>query len=115
MRRRQAFYPSQRRGSLRYSRPGGWTRSRRPPRTRGVGADDRTTGLLAAYILFQRKQHPRKLDLAAVGRFREHVLLTEKPPLPSLESALGSEKFREPWSRLMCSLSIVATLSPSAA
>ncbi len=40
-----------------------------------------------AYVLFHGKRHPRDLDRQAVGRFLEHVVQTEKPPLPALETA----------------------------
>ena len=37
--------------------------------------------------LFHEKRHPRELSLAAVTRFLEHVVRTEKQPLPALELA----------------------------
>jgi hypothetical protein len=53
------------------------------------GASEPTTSRLVSwvrpYVLFHGKRHPRDLDRQAVGRFLEHVLQTEKPPLPALE------------------------------
>jgi hypothetical protein len=40
-----------------------------------------------AYVLFHGKRHPHDFDRAAVSRFLEHVVQTEKAPLPALESA----------------------------
>jgi integron integrase len=55
------------------------------------GASEPTTALLVAwvraYILFHSKRHPRELDLPAISRFLEHVVRTEKAPLPALEMA----------------------------
>jgi integron integrase len=55
------------------------------------GASEPTTARLVswvrAYVLFHGKRHPRDLDRQAVGRFLEHVVQTEKPPLPALEEA----------------------------
>ena len=55
------------------------------------GASEPTTAQLVAwvraYVLFHGKRHPRELDRAAVSRFLEHVVRTEKEPLPALESA----------------------------
>lgn len=42
---------------------------------------------MRAYVLFHGKRHPSELNLAAVTRFLEHVVRTEKQPLPALESA----------------------------
>ncbi|MCL6504366.1 MAG: phage integrase N-terminal SAM-like domain-containing protein [Pirellulales bacterium] len=42
---------------------------------------------MRAYVLFHGKRHPRELDRAAVSRFLEHVVRTEKQPLPALEPA----------------------------
>lgn len=55
------------------------------------GASEPTASRLVfwvrAYVLFHGKRHPRDLDRQAVGRFLEHVVQTEKPPLPALEAA----------------------------
>ena len=55
------------------------------------GASEPTTAQLVAwvraYVLFHDKRHPRELGRAAVSRFLEHVVRTEKEPLPALESA----------------------------
>src|SRR5262249_6191732 len=55
------------------------------------GASEATTARLVswarAYVLFHGKRHPRDLDRAAVSRFLEHVVQTEKPALPALETA----------------------------
>jgi integron integrase len=55
------------------------------------GASEPTTAQLVAwvraYVLFHGKRHPRELDRAAVSRFLEHVVRSEKQPLPALESA----------------------------
>jgi hypothetical protein len=40
-----------------------------------------------AFVLFHGKRHPRELGLSAVHRFLEHVVKTEKQPLPALENA----------------------------
>jgi hypothetical protein len=37
--------------------------------------------------LFHGKRHPRELGLPAVNRFLEHVVRTDKQPLPALETA----------------------------
>ncbi len=74
-------------------------RAAQPPRlldqvaeaARKRGASEPTTEQLAswvrAYIVFHGKQHPRDLGLPAVSRFLQHVVRTEKPPLPALEAA----------------------------
>jgi integron integrase len=55
------------------------------------GASEPTTAQLVdwvwAYVLFHNKRHPRELNRAAVTRFLEHVVRTEKQPLPALETA----------------------------
>src|SRR5581483_9015838 len=55
------------------------------------GASGPTTSRLVswvrAFVHFHGKRHPRDLDRQAVGRFLEHVVQTEKPPLPALETA----------------------------
>jgi len=40
-----------------------------------------------AFILFHGKRHPRELGLPDATRFLEHVVRTEKQPLPALETA----------------------------
>ena len=40
-----------------------------------------------AFVLFHGKRHPRELGLPAVSRYLEHVVRTEKQPLPALEAA----------------------------
>ncbi|MCS6850153.1 MAG: site-specific integrase [Gemmataceae bacterium] len=73
--------------------------SAQPPRlldqvaqtARQRGASEPTTAQLVdwvrAYVLFHNKRHPRELNRAAVTRFLQHVVRTEKRPLPALESA----------------------------
>ena len=39
------------------------------------------------YILFHGKRHPREMGRAEIGRFLEHVVRTEKAPLPALDAA----------------------------
>lgn len=55
------------------------------------GASEPTTAQhvswVRVYVLFHGKRHPRELNLPAVTRFLEHVVRTEKQPLPTLESA----------------------------
>jgi integron integrase len=55
------------------------------------GASQPTTAQLVSWvrasILFHGKRHPRELGLPAVSRFLEHVVQTEKEPLPALETA----------------------------
>jgi hypothetical protein len=55
------------------------------------GASQMTTAQLVscvrALVLFHDKRHPRELGLPAVTRFLEHVVRTEKQPLPALEAA----------------------------
>ncbi|MDW8263844.1 MAG: phage integrase N-terminal SAM-like domain-containing protein [Gemmataceae bacterium] len=55
------------------------------------GASEPTTAQLVAwvraYVVFHGKRHPRELNFVAVTRFLEHVVRTEKQPLPALESA----------------------------
>ena len=55
------------------------------------GASEPTTTQLAswvrAFILFHGKRHPRELGLPDATRFLEHVVRTEKQPLPALETA----------------------------
>jgi len=55
------------------------------------GASQPTTAQLVsrvrAFVLFHGKRHPRELGLPAVIRFLEHVVRTEKQPLPALETA----------------------------
>ncbi len=55
------------------------------------GASEPTTTHLVswarAYILFHGKRHPRELGLTDATRFLEHVVRTEKAPLPALETA----------------------------
>src|ERR1700738_1713581 len=74
-------------------------RAAQPPRlldlvaqtARKRGASAPTTEQVAywvrAYVLFHGKRHPRELGLPAVGRFLQHVVRTEKQPLPALEAA----------------------------
>ena len=42
---------------------------------------------MRAFVLFHSKCHPRELGLPAVTRFLEHIVRTEKQPLPALETA----------------------------
>ena len=55
------------------------------------GASEPTTAQqvswVRAYVLFHDKRHPRELRLPAVRRFLEHVVRTEKQPLPALAAA----------------------------
>jgi integron integrase len=55
------------------------------------GASEPTTAQLVswvrAFILFHGKRHPRELGLPDASRFLEHVVRTEKQPLPALETA----------------------------
>jgi hypothetical protein len=55
------------------------------------GASEPTTEQLVcwvrAYVLFHGKRHPREFGLPAVRRFLQHVVRTEKEPLPALEAA----------------------------
>lgn len=55
------------------------------------GASEPTTTQIVswvrAFVLFPGKQHPRELGLPAVNRLLEDVVLTEKQPLPALETA----------------------------
>jgi integron integrase len=55
------------------------------------GASQPTTAQLVsfvrAFVLFHSKCHPRELGLPAVTRFLEHIVRTEKQPLPALETA----------------------------
>jgi integron integrase len=55
------------------------------------GASEPTTTQLVswvrAFILFHDKRHPRELGPPDATRFLEHVVRTEKQPLPALESA----------------------------
>jgi hypothetical protein len=55
------------------------------------GASEPTTAQLVswvrAFILFHGKRHPRELGLPDATRFLEHVVRTEKQPLPALETA----------------------------
>lgn len=55
------------------------------------GASQPTTAQLVscvrAFVLFHGKRHPRELGFPAVTRFLEHVVRTEKQPLPALETA----------------------------
>src|SRR5258707_836077 len=74
-------------------------RAAQPPRlldqvaetARKRGASEPTTEQLVswvrAYVLFHGKRHPRELGLAAVSRFLQHVVRTEKQPLAALEAA----------------------------
>ncbi|HVS39059.1 MAG TPA: phage integrase N-terminal SAM-like domain-containing protein [Gemmataceae bacterium] len=45
---------------------------------------------ITRFILFHGKRHPREMGLAEVGRFLDHVVRTEKDPLPNLEVARGA-------------------------
>jgi hypothetical protein len=55
------------------------------------GASQPTTAQLVscvrACVLFHGKRHPRELGRPAMTRFLEHVVRTEKQPLPALETA----------------------------
>jgi hypothetical protein len=55
------------------------------------GASQPTTAQLVscvpAFVLFHGKRQPRELGLLAVTRFLDHVVRTEKQPLPALETA----------------------------
>ena len=55
------------------------------------GASQPTTAQLVscvrAFVLYHGKRHPCELGLPAVTRFLEHVVRTEKQPLPALEAA----------------------------
>jgi hypothetical protein len=55
------------------------------------GASQPTTAppvsCVRAFVLFHGQRHPRAFGLPAVTRFREHVVRTEKQPLPALETA----------------------------
>jgi integron integrase len=55
------------------------------------GASEPTTTQLVswvrAYVLFHGKRHPRDLGLPDATRFLEHVVRSEKQPLPALETA----------------------------
>jgi integron integrase len=55
------------------------------------GASQPTTAQMVsfvrAFVLFHSKCHPRELGLPAVTRFLEHIVRTEKQPLPALETA----------------------------
>jgi hypothetical protein len=55
------------------------------------GASEPTTAQLVSwardYILLHGKRHPRELGLPDATRFLEHVVRTEKQPLPALETA----------------------------
>ena len=58
-------------------------------RQRGASesATARLVSWVRAYVLFHGKRHPHDLGREAVSRFLEHVVQTEQPPLPALESA----------------------------
>lgn len=58
-----------------------------------------------AFALFHGKCHPRELGLPAVTRFLEHIVRTEKQPLPALE------RRDRPWSCStdLCSVSTWAS------
>jgi len=55
------------------------------------GATEATTSQFVSwvrtFVLFHGKRHPRKLGRSAVSSFLEHVVGTEKSPLPALEMA----------------------------
>jgi hypothetical protein len=62
------------------------------------GASEPTTTQLVswirAFILFHGKRHPRELGLPDATRFLEHVVRTEKQPLPALDSARSARPAR---------------------
>jgi hypothetical protein len=45
------------------------------------------------YIRFHNKRHPRELGPTAIARFLEHVVRTEKDPLPALARARAALDF----------------------
>jgi integron integrase len=48
---------------------------------------DRHVDWVRKFILFHGKRHPRELDLSASAKFLEHVVRSEKDPLPAAEQA----------------------------
>src|SRR5207244_840129 len=45
------------------------------------------------YILFHSKRHPRELSVPQIGQFLQHVVTTEKDPLPALDAARAALDF----------------------
>src|SRR5262249_34827616 len=48
------------------------------------------------YIPFHGKRHPRELSLPHVGQYLQHVVTTEKDPLPALDAARAALDFLYP-------------------